>query len=105
MSVYATNKFCHRVSRDPQLRALAQENPAAALSGFDLTEAERKAIATGDVGWLIQHGTHPVLLVRLCVCKIGGLTDTIYSERVRAVAAAPAADPDRPGLPTVKEEL
>ena len=99
MSIAQVEKFCHRLNADPELRALARSDLDAALARFDLTEAERQAVRTGDVGRLLTDGVHPLLLVRLHVHGIGGLTEVEYSRRVRAVGTVPidaADEPDRP---------
>jgi hypothetical protein len=36
------------------------------------------------VGYLLDHGVHPLLLVRLHVHGIAGLTEALYSERIRS---------------------
>jgi hypothetical protein len=89
LSVYEVNRFCHRLTTDPVHRAAARDNLPAALDRFDLTPAERQAISEGEVGFLLAHGAHPLLLVRLHVYGIGGLTEAAYSERVRREAGRP----------------
>ncbi|MDQ6849659.1 MAG: SDR family NAD(P)-dependent oxidoreductase, partial [Actinomycetota bacterium] len=82
--------FCHRLTTDPAHRAAARADLPSALDQFDLTPHERRAISGGDVGFLLAYGAHPLLLVRLHVYGIGGLTEASYSERVRR--AAPVAE-------------
>ena len=83
MSVYEVEKFCHRLTIEPNQRAAALRNLPETLSRFDLSPAERNAILAGDVGFLLTHGVHPLLLVRLGQSGIAGLTEASYSERIR----------------------
>lgn len=83
MSVYEANRFCYRLNVDATLRAAAQDDLHRLLDDFDLSESERRAIAEGDVGWLLGAGVHPLLLVRLAFHGISGLTEASYAERVR----------------------
>jgi hypothetical protein len=52
------------------LRALEDPNqpekPEIRLDGYELTEAERTALSTGDVGQLYLMGTHPVIINGYC---------------------------------------
>ncbi|GAA3440218.1 SDR family NAD(P)-dependent oxidoreductase [Kutzneria kofuensis] len=99
MSVAEVEKFCHRLNADPDLLALARSDLDGALSRFGLTERERQAVRTGDVGLLLADGVHPVLLVRLHVHGIAGLTEAEYSRRVRAVRDVTVDRRDEPARP------
>jgi hypothetical protein len=81
--VYEVEKFCHRLTIDSEYRAAALADLAGVLARFDMSPVERDAILTGDVGFLLGHGVHPLLLVRLCRAGIAGLTEASYSERIR----------------------
>ena len=88
MSAYGVNKFCYRLAVDPSHRALVRDDLEAALDPFELTARERRAIGEGDVGWLFEIGANPMLLVRLFAASVGGLTEQLYSERMRRWADA-----------------
>ncbi len=62
MSVYAINKICRDALHDLSFREAVKRDPAAAIAARDLTEDERKALLTGDVAWLYEHGCHPFLM-------------------------------------------
>jgi hypothetical protein len=42
------------------------EKPEPSVEGYDLTDEERKAVETLDVGKLYTLGTHPVIINSLC---------------------------------------
>jgi hypothetical protein len=42
------------------------EKPDVSVEGYDLTDEERKAVETLDVGKLYAMGTHPVIINSLC---------------------------------------
>jgi hypothetical protein len=90
MSTYELNRFCHRLSRDADLRDRCRHDLPDALTGFDLTAPERQAVVDGDVAWLYERGVHPLLLVRLQHWSVAGLTEAVYSERIRRAAGPPA---------------
>jgi hypothetical protein len=52
------------------LRALEDPNqpekPEIKLDGYDLTDEERRALSTGDVGAIYAMGTHPVIVNGYC---------------------------------------
>ncbi len=83
MSVYAVNKLCRDALHDRTFREALRTDPAAAISPLDLSEDERKALLTGDVAWLFEHGCHPFLLAYLTRWDLFGLTVPVYSERIR----------------------
>ena len=87
MSVYAVNHACRELLRNPAFRQAMREDPQAALAGLNLSDDERRAIATGDVAWLYRAGAHDFLLGYLMRFGIGGLTLPVYNERMRSVAA------------------
>ena len=83
MSVYAVNKLCRDALHDRAFREALKIDPAAAIAPRDLTDDERKALLTGDVAWLFEHGCHPFLLAYLTRWDLLGLTVPVYSERIR----------------------
>jgi hypothetical protein len=52
------------------LRALENADPGTKpeiqLDGYDLTDEERRALRTGDVGAIYAMGTHPVIVNGYC---------------------------------------
>jgi hypothetical protein len=42
------------------------ENAEPKVDGYDLTDEERKAVETLDIGTLYAMGTHPVIINGLC---------------------------------------
>ena len=49
MSRYAVNSTLYRLKKDPEFRARYLEDPAAALAGVDLSDAERAAFVARDM--------------------------------------------------------
>ena len=86
MTIYHINHFCREIMRDPAFRALARNSPEAALSRYDLTEAERAALLAGDVGTLYRMGANSFLMGYLPRYEVFGLSMRSYGERMNAVA-------------------
>jgi hypothetical protein len=83
MSIHALNKICHRVFHDEAFRAFVKRDPAAAIAGLPLTDDERRLLLAGDVARLFEMGVHPFLLGNLSRWDLFGLTEQVYSERIR----------------------
>jgi hypothetical protein len=88
MSLLEVNRVCYRIAHDPGFLAALRADPRAALAKLDLTRSERTALLEGDVGALYCLGAQPLLLVRLAVYGLFGLTPRLYTERVRAAAVS-----------------
>ena len=86
MSVYAVNKICYRVVREPAFRQALTGNPEAALRAATppLTEEELSALLTGDVGALSLMGANHFLLHQLGRFRLLGLDLPSYADRIRA---------------------
>ncbi|HZP36235.1 MAG TPA: Os1348 family NHLP clan protein [Methylomirabilota bacterium] len=56
MSRYAVNSTLYRLKKDPEFRARFEADPAAALAGLDLTEAERAAFVRRDMRRINELG-------------------------------------------------
>jgi hypothetical protein len=84
MSVYAINKLCRDALHDRAFRDALKQDAAAAIGPLALTGEERAALLKGDVAWLFEHGAHPFLLAYLIRWEIFGLTEPVFSERMRA---------------------
>ncbi|MBM4204571.1 MAG: aromatic ring-opening dioxygenase subunit LigA [Gammaproteobacteria bacterium] len=63
MSLYQLQKFLYQLNRDPAVRTLYGDDPAAALSRYELTPEERQAIEAGDVGLLYVLGVNGQILM------------------------------------------
>jgi hypothetical protein len=79
------NKVCWSVQFKPAFREQIQNDPAAALAPFKLTEEERRALLEGDVVWLFQNGAHPFLLGHLGRWNVLGVTRKRQAERMGAL--------------------
>ncbi|HEY7062705.1 MAG TPA: hypothetical protein VII06_14595 [Chloroflexota bacterium] len=66
MSLYETQHLIHRLNVEPALVERFQTDPRAVLAEHDLTDAERAALADGDVVALWQMGVHPLLMLHYC---------------------------------------
>jgi len=56
VSRYAVNSTLYRLKKDPEFRARFEADPAAALAGLDLTEAERAAFVRRDMRRINELG-------------------------------------------------
>jgi hypothetical protein len=83
MSVYQVNKLCHRLYHDRAFREAVKADPAKAIAGWPLSEAERKALLEGDIRQLYEAGAHPFLLGHITRWNLFGVTPAIYAERIR----------------------
>ena len=83
MSVYQVNKLCHRLYHDQAFRAAVKADPAQAIAGWPLADAERKALLTGDIKWLYERGAHPFLLGHITRWDLFGVTPALYADRIR----------------------
>ena len=83
MTVYAVHKICHLVDKDVEFRERVLADPAEALADFPLTEVERSAFLTGDVGTLHDLGAHGFLLGRLPRYGVFGLDRDNYVTRMK----------------------
>lgn len=62
MSVYQVQKLMRDVNRDPGRRAAWLTDPASVLSGYELSDGERRALLERDYGALYRMGVHALLL-------------------------------------------
>lgn len=63
MSLYQLQKFLYQLNRDPAVRMLYRDHPAEALARYDLTDEERGAIESGDIGLLYVLGVNGQILM------------------------------------------
>jgi len=86
VSVYAVDKLCRRVVREPALVEQLRSDPEGALRAAQppLSGEERELLLAGDVGRLGRMGANFFLLHQLGRFELLGLTLPIYAERIRA---------------------
>ncbi len=65
MSLYQVQKCLFDYLRVRE-HAPSDSKPNISVEGYDLTDEERKAVETLDVGTLYAMGTHPVIINSLC---------------------------------------
>ena len=87
MSVLNVNRLCRDVLRDHAFRAAMQSEPEKAMTRFDLTAEEKRALLTGDVVTLHHLGVNDFMMGYLARFSICGLTIPIFSERIRSAGA------------------
>ena len=85
MSVLNVNRLCRDVLRDHAFRAAMQSAPEQAMTRFDLTAEEKRALLTGDVVTLHRMGVNDFMMGYLARFGIGGLNVPLFSERIRSV--------------------
>ena len=83
MSAYQVNKLCHRLYHDRSLREAVKADPAKAIADWPLSDAERKALLTGDVKRLYESGVHPFLLGHITRWDLFGVMPAAYAERIK----------------------
>lgn len=85
MSIYAVNKVCRRVVREPEFVEQLRDEPDAALRAATppLTDEERELLLAGDVGALGRMGANFFLLHQLARFELLGLTLPSYAARIR----------------------
>ena len=62
MSLYALQKLIRDVNRNPQRREAYFGSPGSFADGYDLTQRERDALLSLDMGALYGMGVHGLLL-------------------------------------------
>jgi Aromatic-ring-opening dioxygenase LigAB, LigA subunit len=86
VSIYAVNKICYRVVREPGLRQALSDSPEQALRAASppLSDDELQALLAGDVGRLSKMGANNFLLHQLGRFRLLGLDLPTYADRIRA---------------------
>jgi Aromatic-ring-opening dioxygenase LigAB, LigA subunit len=86
VSLYGIHKALFLVQNDLAFRERMRTDPRGALADLPLSEAEREALATGDVAALYRWGTHTFLMSRLPRFNVpAGLTRQEYQRRLSQV--------------------
>ncbi len=90
MSIYAVDKVCRRVVREPEFVEALRTDPRGALAAAQppLTGEELTLLLAGDVGRLGRMGASFFLLHQLGRFELFGLTLPEYASRIRAEYAA-----------------
>jgi len=63
MSLYQLQKFLYDINRDPRVQDCHRADLAALLERYELTDEERTALATGDIGLIYVLGANGQLLM------------------------------------------
>jgi hypothetical protein len=93
MSLYQLNKIMYLLEVDAGFLARMKSDPANAIKGMELTEDERAAVLSGDVGKLYLMGVNMFILDSIARHELFGIDRSTYLARIRAAAAAQAGDP------------
>jgi len=88
VSLYQLNKIMYLLDVDADFLARMKRNPAEAIASFDLTEEERGAVLSGDVGKLYLMGVNAFILDSIARHELLGVDRNSYLARVRAAAEA-----------------
>jgi len=65
MSRYAVNSLLYQLKKDPAFRARFIKDPAAAIAGLDLTDAERAAFVARDLRKVNELGGYLHLVLSI----------------------------------------
>jgi len=63
MSLYYVQKLLYQLNRDPEVRGRFEADKDAVLASYTLTNEERVALATGDIGLLYVMGVNGQILM------------------------------------------
>ena len=63
MSLYQTQKFLYHLNRDERVQAAYRTDLEGILNEYELTEEEREAFLTGDIGLLYVLGVNGQILM------------------------------------------
>lgn len=69
MSLYQLSKFFWRLNRDDAVQTQFLQDPAGTLKGFDLTDDERTAVLTDDIGLIYVLGVNGQLLMHFAALR------------------------------------
>ncbi|MDO9412586.1 MAG: hypothetical protein Q7T81_08445 [Pseudolabrys sp.] len=84
MTVHTINKICRQVLRDHDFRARMASDPAGAIAGYDLSDAERNALLAGDVVAMHVMGVNDFMMGYLARFGAVGLSVPRYNELIRS---------------------
>jgi hypothetical protein len=92
VSLYQLNKIMYLLEVDAAFLARMKSDPADAIKDMELTEDERAAVLSGDVGKLYLMGVNMFILDSIARHELFGIDRNSYLAQVRA-AAAQAGNP------------
>lgn len=72
MTRYALDKVLWNYAREPAFKARFDADPAAAIAGRELDDAERQALVDRDFRGIFAQGAHPFLLYSFAITANGG---------------------------------
>lgn len=72
MTRYALDKVLWNYAREPGFKAAFDADPAAAIAGRELSDAERAALAARDARAIFLLGAHPFLIYSFSIAANGG---------------------------------
>jgi hypothetical protein len=87
MSLYQLNKIMYLLEVDRGFLARMKSDPADAIKDMELTEDERAAVLSGDVGKLYLMGVNMFILDSIARHELFGMDRNSYLAQVRAAAA------------------
>ena len=90
MSTFTVNEICYRLMHDGPFRDAMKGSMEDALANEDLTEGERSALLSRDIGELHRLGAHDFLLANLV--RAGIIKAPEFSERMRAMVGISIED-------------
>jgi Aromatic-ring-opening dioxygenase LigAB, LigA subunit len=101
MSLYQMQKFLYEINRNPEVQSLFKQDRATALSRYRLTDEERGALASGDVGLAYVLGANGQLLMHFAALL--GLSWPDYIQAMRDGVARHG--PVRAGVYTMTTDM
>jgi hypothetical protein len=81
MSLYQLSKMLFNLNRDDALKARFKADPEAVVADYDLTEEERGALLTPDIGLLYVLGVNGQILMHFAA--LCGIEWSDYLQRMR----------------------
>jgi hypothetical protein len=87
MSLYQLNKIMYLLEVDANFLARMKSDPADAIKDMELTEDERAAVLSGNVGKLYLMGVNMFILDSIARHELFGIDRNRYLAQVRAAAA------------------
>ena len=81
MSLYQLSKLLFNLNRDDGLKARFKTEPEAVVADYDLTEEERGALLTPDIGLLYVLGVNGQILMHFAA--LCGIEWSDYLQRMR----------------------
>jgi hypothetical protein len=93
VSLYQLNKIMYLLEVDGAFLSRMKSDPAAAIKDMPLSEEERTALITGDVGTLYLMGVNCFIMDSIARHQLFGIDRQAYLGRVRAAAEASRSQP------------